>query len=74
MCAQLPFMSNCQPWNMQVMCLGAPEAVPSLKLPEGRFSMVLPRCGHTLRNARTWPSGPRATMIGSLAMVVVRKS
>ena len=42
--------------------------LPSRKLPEGRRSISMPRCGQTLRKARTSLSGPRQTMTGSRAI------
>ena len=59
---------------MQVMFFGLPDGVPSLKLPEGRRSIRLARCGQTLRKARILSSASRQTMTGSRAIDMVRKS
>ena len=59
---------------MQVIRFGFPDACPSRKLPWGRLSISIPRCGHTFSNALIFPSGARQMMIFSLPMLAVLKS
>ena len=71
MSTQLPQRSNCQAWNMQVMWFAVPDGSATSRLPDGLRTMMLPRCGQTLRNARIFASGTPHETTGSLASVSV---